>query len=248
MAELLRVSYSYLNLFISCPYSAFLRYQAKVDSPTTIYLARGIALHSALERFHLETNAGLPFLLKSFKDEYNKIIDEEDVFVSWPQRKKYESESLGWLETFYSQWERGVFPRTPLAVEKEFSLPLGGIEIVGKIDRIDDDIVVSDYKSSKAKIKPWDLRHNIQLTIYWWAAKQIYKKEPKKLVWWHLPSGEQFPTERNDRDVEQVEELIVNAVKMRNLDIKHRVYNKTCEQCPYVGDVCEDINLEGIIK
>jgi ATP-dependent helicase/DNAse subunit B len=244
LTKLLKVSYSHLNLFISCPYSAYLRYEAKVKSPTTIYLARGLALHSALERFHLETDAGLSFLVSVFKQEYNSIIDNEDVFVSWPQRKKYETEAIDWLETYHAQLLKAQFPRHPIAIEKEFSIPLGGIEIIGKIDRIDEGIIISDYKGAKAKIKPWDLKHNLQLTIYYYAAKLIYKQEPSKIIWWHLPSGERMETTRNDRDVEQLEKLITNAVKMKDLDIKHRVYNETCSRCPYMGDICEDPNLE----
>jgi hypothetical protein len=81
------ISYSFLHL-LACPYASLLRYEAGLRGPTTPPLALGSAIHHTLETAHLENNFNITHMLDTFKKEYNRIIVEEDVFVSYPQLRK----------------------------------------------------------------------------------------------------------------------------------------------------------------
>jgi RecB family exonuclease len=246
--EMDHISYSYLHL-LACPYASFLRYEAALRGPTTAPLALGSAVHLSLEYAHENGIFNINEWVTIFKAEYNRIIEEDEVFVSYPQLKKLESEGIIMLEVYNAQIETGQITKYPLAVEKEFRIPIAGTFLVGRIDKIeqgdDGEYSVLDYKTGKAKPDPWSLRHNVQLTAYYWACHELYGEYPKKLIWHHLRTGELLETERTPNDIEQLKQMINNAVAMKDQGIRHRIFHdRVCDWCNYKGVTCDDLELE----
>lgn len=245
-----QVSYTYLHL-LACSYAAFLKYEGKLKGSTTHHLVLGDAAHVALERTYLFDPPGVITLtdaVKIFNDEFKAGIEKEDFFATYPQIKKAQAEGIDILAKYFAQMESGKISKTPLAVEQEFRLPIGGIEIVGKIDKVEETeegLVVTDYKSGSKKPDDWFLRRNLQFTAYYWAAKEIYGEYPIRVQWHHLRTGEILVSERNEWDVEQLQRIVDAAVHMQNEDMRFRVYHEqVCGWCPYKGSVCDDPDLE----
>lgn len=247
-----RISYSYLHL-LACPYASFLRYQAAIKGPQSPYAARGSALHKALEIEHSHDGEfDLNNAVKAFKAEFLRIVQDEDVFVDWPMFKKMEAQGIDYLVLYYNDLKEGKFP-APSFVEREFVIPFEGIEIVGKIDveQVGDEDVVVDYKSGSAKPDRWMLRHNLQFTCYAWAFLEERGKLPDKLIWHHLKDGSRLPTERTMEDIEQLKQIIRNAVRMNEMGIRHRIFHENvCDLCEYSGTrgrknaICDDTDKE----
>lgn len=240
------ISYSFLHL-LACPYSAFLRYEAAIKGPTTPWLALGNAVHHALEHGHPEGVFSLDVAMKLFKKELARIIDEEHVLIAWPQVKKIEAEGLEMIGGYNAQIISGELSPQPLVLEKEFSLPFEDIQVVGRIDKIerDDGYIITDFKTGKAAPTEWFLKHNLQLTAYAWACLEIYGELPSKVVWHHLRNGKLLESTRTMADIDDLKQLISNAIKMRNMGMRHRIFHeKVCGMCDYMGDTCDDKELE----
>lgn len=253
------ISYSYLHI-LACPYAAFLRYEAAIKSPTTPWLALGNAVHYALEMAHKEGTFQLNKAVIFFNQEFTRILEDDEVFISWPQTRKMETEGAEMLGRYYEQLNEGLFPKEPLELEKAFSIPFGGTDIVGRIDKIDfvpatSGYIITDFKTGKAKPDPWFLRHNLQLTAYAWAAQTLYGKLPDAVVWHHLRTGELLSTKRTQQDVDDLKRLIQNAIDMNNNGVRHRIYHENvCGMCEYSGMpkagirptkvICDDRELE----
>lgn len=244
------ISYSYIHL-LACPYAAFLRYEAAIKGESSVWLALGNGLHYVLEYAHKEQDFDLKTWAKMFKGEYNRIIADEEVFVNYPQLKKLEGEGIDMLEVYHGQVESGQITRRPVDVEKEFSIPFLGTKIVGRIDKVEEGAVI-DYKSGRYKPDPWSLRHNLQLTTYYWAHNEIYGFYPKRLVWHHLRTGELVETERTVADIDNLKRMIENALNMREQGMFHRIYNdQICGDgsgrglsCDYRGATCDSQEIE----
>lgn len=252
------ISYSYLHL-LACPYAAFLRYDAAVKGPTTPWLALGNALHHALELAHYDNNVtdtgpnhigkwDFDSAAHLFKREFQKIVDDEQVSIGWPQLKKLEAEGLEMLGVYNAQVLDGTIAPEPMALEEEFSLPFMGTEIVGRIDKVeveDDEYIITDFKSGQKEPTPWFLRHNLQLTAYAWACLEKHGKLPKRVVWHHLRNGKLLPSVRTMDDIEDLKRLIGNAIKMNDQGMRQRIFHEqVCGQCDYQGDTCDDKELE----
>jgi RecB family exonuclease len=248
------ISYSHLNM-LACPYSAFLRYEARIKGAPTVYIVLGNALHEVLEKAHKEQNFSLQEWVKDFKRFYNDEIEQNEVFVNYPTLRKLENDGIGMLEGYHGQIESGQITKYPLDVEKEFRIPVAGTFLVGRIDKTedeDDGLTVIDYKSGAKAPDPWLLRHNLQLTAYFWAAFEIYGRWPTRVAWHHLRTGEILYTTRTQDDVENLKKMIQNAVTMREQGIRHRVYNSSIcgdgsgrgVSCDFRGPICDDPELE----
>lgn len=246
-----RISYSRLNL-LACSYQTFLRYEGKVKGPPSYHIVLGEAVHDALEKVYkqpLPVLQNLQYAENVFQTELHRQIEEEGVFVTLPILKKIEKEGLEMIGIFFRQMEEGKISTTPIAVEQEFELDILGIKIVGKIDRVDrvgtEDIAVTDYKSGGKKPTEWFLSRDLQFTAYYWAARELYGRYPKKMIYHHLRTGEQLVTDRTEWDIEQLKRSVEAAIKFEENDIRFRIYNKfVCEKCPYAGKICDDPTLE----
>jgi len=234
----------------ACPYAAFLRYEAGMRSKTTDALALGNSLHLALEEGHKQPEWSLDFVGNKFLTEYRRIIEDEEVYVTWPKMKKQEAEGLEMLELFTRGIEQGKIPAIPYASEKEFKLPFEDeIVVVGKIDRIDFDddgeYIVIDYKSGSREPDAWFLDHDLQFTTYAWAGYELFGKLPKELRWHHLRNGKQLVTHRTMKDIEELQRMLHNALEMNRRDIRYRIYHsQVCNWCEFKGAVCDDRELE----
>lgn len=219
-------------------------------SKPTEYLALGNALHLALEEGHKQPAWTLEFATKLFIKEFRRIVEDDEVFVTWPKMKKHEADGTEMLVLYDFAIQSGKIPATPFAVEKEFKLPFEDeIVVVGKIDKIErtdsGGYIVIDYKSGGKEPDAWFLDHDLQFSTYAWACQQLYGELPEKLIWHHLRTGKLLETTRTQRDVDEIQTMLHNALEMNRKDIRYRVYNaQVCGYCEFKGDVCDDRQLE----
>jgi len=244
------VSYSWLHTF-ACPYANFLRYDGKFRGSTTRFLALGSALHLALELCHTpEKDFNLTGAIKTFKTEFSRIIQDEEVFITYPNMIKANAEGAEMLGLYQHGLDTGKINPILIDVEKEFAIPFEGIEIVGKIDKVEgtedgSGYSIVDYKSGSKKPDPWFLNHNLQFTAYAWAGLLSYGDLPQKLVWHHLRTGELLETTRTLQDIEELKQMIRDTQHMREQGIRYRVYHEqVCGWCEFKGPVCDDRELE----
>lgn len=248
-----QISYTHLHL-LSCSYAAFLKYEGRIKGGTTHSLALGNAVHLALEKMYQPNGIiSIEGAVGIFNTEYIRLTQEEQFFATYPQIKKAQAEGIEMIERYYAQTEKGYIDKFPLAVEKEFRLPIGTTEIVGKIDKVertDAGLIVTDYKTGSRKPDEWFLRRNLQFTAYYWACKQIYGEYPYQVQWHHLRTGQILTSERDQWDIEQLKRSVNAAVHMDDVGLRHRVYHEQlCQWCPYsgMGNECDSPTLEAEI-
>jgi hypothetical protein len=208
----------------------------------------GNALHYAIEKAY-DGPWKIEVASRLFLKEFRRQIEDDEVFVTWPRMKKHEAEGIEMLELFAYAISQGKVPLESRKNEQEFRIPFEEeIVIVGKIDRIDEEngeYIVTDYKSGKKKPDAWFLRHDLQFTCYAWACQVLYGKLPKKLVWHNLRTGDLLETERTQRDVDELQVMMHNALEMNRKGIRYRVYHQqVCGWCEFQGEVCDDRELE----
>lgn len=217
-------------------------------SKPTEYLALGNALHYALEEGH-KKEWDFTSVSSMFLKEFRRIVDEDEVFVTWPRMKKHEAEGIEMLEVYDNDIRTGKIHTTPLSVEKEFRLPFENeIVVVGKIDKVErteEGYIIIDYKSGSKPPDEWFLRHDLQFSCYAWACQELYGELPYKIIYHHLRSGKQMETVRTQQDVDELKVMLHNALEMNRKEIRYRVYNaQICNFCDFKGAVCDDRELE----
>ncbi len=237
-----KISYSFIHLF-ACPYAAFLRYEAGLRGPTTKHLALGNAVHLALEEGHKAPAWNYDAVSKIFLKEFTRIINDESVFITWPEVKKFEADGISMISIYDSMLEDKTI-EPPEEIEYEFELPFKDILIVGRIDRMMKG-EVTDYKTGQKEPDPWFLRHNLQFTVYAWAHQEKYGFLPRDIYWHHLRNGKRLRTERTQADIDGLKVMLQNAIDMQDKDIRYRVFHEqVCNWCDFKGEICDDKDLE----
>jgi len=189
----LRVSFSALETFKTCPRKYFYNYILKLPRIDRPWFVFGNFNHLILEKFFryilFYKNRNREFDIKllmhrAFSSALRKYARMADQGIGLPITHKQIDETKIVLKEFYNKIKDDL-PNV-LMVEKKFSIDLGdGITLIGYIDRVDKNpdgsLRIVDYKTSK---KTYKVDKNIQLDLYAIGVKeslgqpdlQIYKQ------------------------------------------------------------------------
>jgi len=182
--EIKRLSATAIRDFLQCALKLVFRYDREISSVKNDHMKIGIAVHEALEQFTRRMLAK-----KSFPDasDYEFAITS---FMNAATREGLETMS------FYSDGKKIVTDYLDkydpseeiLDVEHRFKIITPeGVPIVGAIDKVvkinDDTIAIIDYKTSRTAMTNWELRDDIQLSMYDLAASLIWPEYTNRLLY-----------------------------------------------------------------
>jgi DNA helicase-2/ATP-dependent DNA helicase PcrA len=239
-----RFSFSQIQAFKTCPYQYFLAHIERMSKlmkgrPVFSY---GKTIHNTLEKFmRLSSDSELSFddLIKIYEEEWiNDWFEDED------QKSKYFKTGKEQLKTFYEDFIKEGKELLSIdglpALEKEFTLKLGGESFIGKIDRIDlsgEGVEIVDYKTGGAKEK-LSKDDKVQLILYQIAAEEVLGLEVNKLTFYFFENGTKLSFLGGEEDKEFLKEEIINIINK----IKEGEFKATpgwhCQFCDF-RNICE---------
>lgn len=130
----------------------------------------------------------------------------------------------------------------PILLEYPFEIPLqdegSGREYLlrGIIDRVDqtaDGLVIVDYKTSKRKPSPKQLREDLQLTVYAFAVRQLFGEEVRRVVYYHLRDQTELIVERDEAALQRLEREVLpqvaNGIAEQRFNPRPGYYCRFCE-------------------
>jgi CRISPR/Cas system-associated exonuclease Cas4 (RecB family) len=129
--------------------------------------------------------------LAHFDELWQRALEEENPFFrqgapSPEQHSKLGHEILrGYLRSIEET-------RPPLAAELSFEIAVGGDKLRGVIDRIDeqeDGLIIVDFKSGARKLSQSEIARDLQLTVYAFAAQQLYGRPTARVAQYYLRDG-----------------------------------------------------------
>src|SRR5439155_13767337 len=98
--------------------------------------------------------------------------------------------------------------RIPAALEFRFTIEVEGVEVAGVIDRMDripgGGYEIIDYKTSRRLPPKAVVDRDLQLSVYYLAAKEIWGIEPERLTLYFLLPGERMSTFRTPADADEL--------------------------------------------
>jgi CRISPR/Cas system-associated exonuclease Cas4 (RecB family) len=251
-----RFSLTQLETYLDCPYKYYLSYVKRLKWPRVPSgAAFGTAMHRAIEKVN-----------RSF---FTHTMDEEDVAIQFTDEWKLEltyrnvefkkpeeegellSKGKKLICLYYKEFE-GIEPR---AVEEEFRLPIPGRwptssqrllrprTIKGRIDLVIDGEVV-EVKTSRQSYNQKGVDASLQLTLYSWAYRHLYRKEERvlktvALIKTNTPKIQIVETHREKADHDALMRIITNVIRAIRLRVFYKNTNTRygCGSCVY-RDVC----------
>ena len=127
----------------------------------------GNAVHTSLKGYYDAVCAGRPLT----REQFLNIFEEQlkiSPFDDPHQKELYRSQGFDQLGEFYDLRNQEPAPHV-LATEKFFELMIGGVKVIGRIDRTDQlpdgSIAIVDYKTGNPRDQE-DADKSLQLSVY----------------------------------------------------------------------------------
>jgi putative RecB family exonuclease len=201
-----RLSPTALERFRTCPLAfKIVNLDGRTTAPRrSAAMVQGNAVHHALERFFgLPAEDRRPELLeRALRSVWNQHRDER-AFTSREAEGDCGREALRMLARFAERHDLAV---VPLARERWLSHTFSdGIELYGKIDRIDDTpsgLQVVDYKTSRHPIDAEDLPRDLAAQIYALLAATCFRRPVARVRFIYLALDHEVRWEPEAEDLD----------------------------------------------
>ena len=182
----MKLSYSSISKYESCPFAWKLRYVDKVPQAPKHYFSFGKAVHSALERMYEgEECPPLEEVLEAFRGAWSdagykdaKAVEKAKALGVGMLTDHHRAHAVGWAK--------------PFATELKFDMVVDHVRVTGFIDRVDllpdGTAHVLDYKTGR-ELEQGRIEEDPQLTMYQIAVEEMYGLKVGKLTLFHVPTN-----------------------------------------------------------
>jgi superfamily I DNA/RNA helicase len=169
--ETIRLSPSQAAAYTTCPRKYAIERFLLTRSETTDPMRFGNLIHHVLEQAERDATqdgrerSTIDEAIEHLEDAWDELgFGDDAVGLSWKQRANQT------LDNLYSKWPASG---APVAFEKDLTLQIGGVDWLGRADRIEQrgaELHVIDYKTSTSAVSVADAKSSIQLGFYLLAA------------------------------------------------------------------------------
>ncbi len=229
----MKLSYSSISTYETCPAKYKFQYEEKLPTTSSPALAFGDALHRTLHRFH-----DRPVPVAPSVEELHEMLDAEWVDEGYRDagEEALYREHARQVLAHYHQDNAGSF-RIPAALEFRFTVEVAGVQLSGVIDRMDripgGGYEIVDYKTSRRLPPKAVVDRDLQLSLYYLAAKEIWGIEPERLTLYYLLPGERMTTLRTPADADHLRRRIGTVAERIAAGKFEPRANPLCDWCDF---------------
>lgn len=228
-----RLSYSSISSYELCPLQYRFRYVDGLPSRRTPALAFGESLHVALRKFHAQ-----PVPVPPSVEQLLAYLDESwdgSPYTSEQEERSYRDHAREVLTAYHRANARDF--RLPVALEQRFRIDIDGVTVSGVIDRMDrhadGSYEIIDYKTSRRLPPRRFVEDDLQLSIYYLAAWEVWGIRPDRLTLYFLLPGQPVTVTRTPADAEATRARVAEvAARIKAGEFSPRE-NRLCDWCDY---------------
>jgi RecB family exonuclease len=229
----MKLSYSSINTYETCPAKYRFQYEERLPTGSSPALTFGDVLHRTLYRFHdrpVPVAPSLPDLLEMLEDEWSGTG-----FLDESEQRLYRDHARQIL-TDYHRTNADSF-RIPAALEFRFTVDVDGIALNGMIDRMDripgGGYEIIDYKTNRRLPPKAVVDRDLQLSLYYLAAREIWGIEPERLTLYYLLPGQRMSTFRTPADADDLRRRIATVAERIEAGMFEPRQNPLCDWCDF---------------
>jgi len=229
----IRLSYSSISTYELCPLQYRYRYMEGKPGRRTPALGFGESLHEALRSFHAQPVPVAPPLesLLSYLD----VAWDSTPYCSEQEERAYRAHAREVLTAYHRDNARPF--RIPVALEQRFLIDVDGVRVSGVIDRMDraadGSYEIIDYKTSRRLPPRKYVENDLQLSIYYLAAYEVWGILPERLTLYFLLPGQPMTVTRHPEDLPATRARIAEVAAGIRSGAFAPKENRLCDWCDY---------------
>lgn len=232
----MRISYSALNTYKTCPFKYKLQNINKIREPKSKEAAFGTLIHSTLNFVHTPgiLSPTLEQTMEYFSTNWNS-----NVFESETEERAAFSQGVEMIRRYYN--DNDISKTNIVALESHFQIPLENHIISGIIDRIDrtdEGFEIIDYKTSKKMPSQEMIDNDLQLSIYLQAFLKRYPEEKRnlekiKVSLYFVKHGVKLASKRTKEQLDKVNQEFLSVIEEIEKEKFDPIVNPLCDWCGY---------------
>lgn len=229
----IRLSYSSISTYELCPLQYKLRYIEGRPGRRTPALTFGESLHEALRRFHAQPVPvpPTPAKLMGYLDE----CWDRSAYASRDEERAYRDHAREVLLAYHKD-NADAF-RVPVALEQRFRIDVDGVTVSGVIDRMDrhpdGSYEIVDYKTNRRLPPRKYVESDLQLSIYYLAAWEVWGILPERLTLYFLLPGQPVTVTRRPEDLDATRARIAEVAAGIKAGRFAPQENRLCDWCDH---------------
>jgi len=229
----IRLSYSSISTYELCPLQYKFRYVEAKPGRRTPALGFGETLHEALRRFHAQPVPVAPKLeqLLGYLDD----AWDSTAYRNEQEERAYRSHAQEVLISYHKDNARNF--RVPVALEQRFQIDVDGVTVSGVIDRMDrhpdGSYEIVDYKTSRRLPPRKYVESDLQLSIYYLAAWEVWGILPERLTLYFLLPAQPMTVTRGPDDLAATRARIAEVAAGVRAGAFKPKENRLCDWCDY---------------
>jgi len=230
MTKPLRLSYTKLSFYLTCPYKYYLRYEEKRPYYPGKMTKYGSNIHRSVKDFSEIIKEGIELT----PQKQAELIENQwtSVTADKIENQRLKELSIQQMQMFMEKNKEAIAGKT-LFCEEGFKYQINDNLILnGYIDRVDligeSEVEIIDYKSGEERILFDD---DVQLNFYALVIRDHYKLIPKILSLYFLSTHNKFSVDASNENINAVKDLILLTAD--NILFKEfSPTEKSYEHCP----------------
>ena len=232
-------SASSLNSFLRCKREYYFKYILKLKdhyfSKKPQNFEIGTIIHNILEKFYEDKMV----FLGDYSRKLDKLFDEHKLNNPFLilELELYRKRFIKFLELEKNRFDEGI---QVIDIEKPFSIYYRGINLIGKIDRIDKNgniYEIIDYKTSSNlkidSIKNYHTSINFQLEFYFLALKNDMEDNSILLPYYYDLNSLKLLEEKTLHQKIELLDDILNRLHTKEVNFIKCTNSKFCMNCSY---------------
>jgi putative RecB family exonuclease len=224
--------------------------RAPRDGASSAALVIGNAVHAALDKFYgLRVEQRQP---ENLERALRAVWAENRRHGSFASRDEEVAAGRAALQMLRLYADRFDLAAVPLGRECWINLRVGGQEVYGKIDRIDEGrfggIDVVDYKTGRRMLDARDLAHEAAVQVYVLGVEATLQREVERVRLVYLAHGVDVVWEPEREDIETLKErLVASIAAIRAEQLFEPRPGSQCGFCPFLCDARGRVELEQLV-
>ncbi|MEF3245096.1 MAG: PD-(D/E)XK nuclease family protein [Caldisericaceae bacterium] len=236
------LSYSKISTYIKCPLRYKFIYVDKLPTEVKPYFSLGNSVHKVLEKFYSPNENFI--VLKKLPFQYLlELFEENWISDGYKTQKEENNAKEKAKKMLIGYYKKHIFGFKPAyEVETNFSFPFLGVEMKGRLDRVDmilNNFIIIDYKTNSFLEDSFREEEILQPIIYNMAGNYKYGAgRIKKVSFHYLSKGKNIEFEISNYMMEKSKRKIGEILDNISKGVYPPKINGTCESCEF-KKICE---------
>lgn len=237
----MRLSYSSMDTYQTCPLKYKFREIDRIPEPKSKEAVFGTLVHAVLKYAH--TPALLPPTVEQAIDFFSKGWNSE-IYESELEERAAFSQGVQIIQNYYAK--NRIADYTIVDLESRFAIEIGNEQvgkhiisgIVDRIDKTEEGYEIIDYKTTRRMPSQDKVDNDLQLSIYLKAFLARYPKEIANLdkitvSLYFLKHGVKLSSKRTREQLEALEQNFLSVIQDIEAAKFEPILNPLCDWCGY---------------